>query len=208
MWPSSRSPLPRVRRIGPIVLCVALLLLTGTPVAAHESRQVGTYTLEVGLLDEPVYVGQRSGLDLIVTRAGNPVVGLDRTLRADVSYETFTMALTIEPKGAGEAGYAATFIPTAAGEYTFHLTGTIEGTPVDQSFSSGPTTFDEVRETASGEFPGALPTLAELAAQSKRGADAAGLVPIALGVGGAGVVVALLGLGIAFAALRRGRAES
>jgi hypothetical protein len=208
MWSSSGSRLQRVRTFGPMLLCGVLLLLIATPVDAHESRQVGNYTVEVGLLGEPVYVGQRSGLDLIVTRDGNAVAGLDRTLKAEVRYGTSTMTLAIEPKGEGETGYAATFIPTAAGAYTFHLTGTIDGTPLDESFTSSPTGFDEVRETSSGQFPVVLPTLAELAAQSKQGADAAGLVPIAVGVGAAGIVVALLGLGIGLAALRRGRAGS
>jgi hypothetical protein len=185
-----------------------LVSLVAAPVEAHESRQVGKYTVEVGLIDEPVYVGQRSGLDLQVSLADAPVTGLERTLKAEVDYGSSSLALTLEPALEGGTGYTATFIPTAAGKYTFRLTGTIEGTTVNESFTSNPTGFDEVQEAASGQFPVPLPTLTELAAEAKRGADAAALVPVALGLGVAGIVVGLLGLGVGLAGRRRRNAES
>ena len=95
------------------------------------------------------------------------------------------------------------FIPTAAGKYTFHLTGTIEGTAIDESFTSSPDGFNEVQEAASGQFPVTLPTAAELSAEAKKGADAASQVTIALALGGAGLVVGLLALGVALAGRRR-----
>ena len=54
----------------------------------------------------------------------------------------------------GEAGaYESVFIPTVAGPYTFHLTGTIDGTPVDESFTSSPEGFNEVQEATAVQFP-------------------------------------------------------
>jgi len=204
--PADRSSRLRLlRRLSPVALCGVLIVLLAATATAHESRQVGAYTFEVGFLDEPVYVGQRSGLELAVTKGGTPVEGLERTLKAEVKYGPATMALDLVPAAEGAAGYTATFIPTAAGKYTFHLSGTVEGTPVDESFTSSPTGFDEVRESASGQFPVVLPTTAELAADAKRGADAAALVPVALGAGVAGIVVGLLALGIGLAGRRRTR---
>jgi hypothetical protein len=185
-----------------------LLALVAVPAEAHESRTVGDYTLVVGLIGEPVYVGERSGLELQVSRGGAPVAGLERTLVTEVRYGSVAKTLMLEPAVEGGTGYTAAFIPTAAGKYTFRLSGTIDGNAVDESFTSSPTGFDEVRETASGQFPVILPTVAELAAESKRGADAAALVPIALGIGVAGLVVGLVGLGVGLAGRRRGNPGS
>ena len=47
------------------VLGVALTMLVGVGTAlAHEDREVGENTFVVGFLDEPVYAGQKSGLEL------------------------------------------------------------------------------------------------------------------------------------------------
>jgi hypothetical protein len=208
MWSSPRSRVKLARRLTPILVCAVLMSLAATPVEAHETRQVGNYTVSVGLIDEPVYVGQRSGLDLQVSLAGAPVTGLERTLKAQVDYGSSSLPLTLEPALDGGTGYTATFIPTAAGKYTFRLTGTIEETTVNESFTSSPTGFDEVQEAASGQFPIPLPTVTELAAEAKRGSDAAALVPAALGVGVAGIVVGLLGLGVGLAGRRRTNTES
>jgi len=189
--------------LGTLVAAGGLVALLASPVLAHEARQVAGFDLEVGLIGEPVFVGQESGMELFVTRDGKPVEGLATTLTVEVQYEASKRTLTLQPAGEDAPGYVAPFIPTAAGPYTFHLAGSIEGTPIDESFTSSPTGFDEVREAASGEFPVTLPTLAELADQSKKGADAAALVPVALALGAAGLVVGLLGLGVALAGRRR-----
>ena len=181
----------------------ALIALLASPVFAHEARQVAGYDLEVGLIGEPVFVGQESGMELGVTRDGKPVEGLAASLTVEVQYGSSKRTLALQPAGEDMPGYVAPFIPTAAGPYTFHLAGSIEGTPIDESFTSSSTGFEEVREAASGEFPVTLPTLAELADQAKKGADAAALVPVALAVGAAGLVVGLLGLGVALAGRRR-----
>jgi hypothetical protein len=180
-----------------------LLALVAAPALAHEQRTVAGFDIEVGLIGEPVFVGDKSGLDLQVTKDGKPVEGLATTVTVDVEYGSSKRTLTLQPAGETLPGYVAPFIPTAAGKYTFHLGGSIEGAPIDENFTSSPTGFEEVREAASGEFPATLPTVAELAAQAKKGADAAALVPVALGVGAAGLLVGLLGIGVALAGRRR-----
>ena len=59
------------------------------------------------------------------------------------------LSLSVEPFfEEGEFGtlgdYRAWFIPTSAGQYTFHFTGKIDGQSVDETFTSGPKTFDDV----------------------------------------------------------------
>ncbi len=181
-----------------------LVLATVAPAFAHQQVDFGAYHLEIGFIDEPVYVGDKSGLEFDVLKGSDPVAGLEKTLKAQVIYQGQSRDLTIEPETDDSGNfYRAYFIPTAAGPYTFHISGTIEGTAFDQSFTSGPTTFDEVQDAAPGQFPVQLPTLAELQAQAQKGADAASQVTIALALGGAGVIIGLLGVGLALAARRR-----
>jgi hypothetical protein len=58
--------------------------------------------------------------------------------------------------------YRAWFIPTAPGTYTFHFTGSIGSTKVDESFTSSPTTFDNVVDPAEVQFPVKPPSTADL----------------------------------------------
>ena len=66
--------------------------------------------------------------------------------------------------GFGTPGdYRAFFFPTAPGNYTFQFTGTIGSQKVDESFTSGPTTFSTVEDPASAQFPVKAPSNAQLA---------------------------------------------
>ena len=59
--------------------------------------------------------------------------------------------------------YDYPLIPTVVGTYTFHVFGTINGTSVNQTVTSGPTTFDSVADSSSAEFPIAVPAVAQVA---------------------------------------------
>jgi hypothetical protein len=195
----------RLRAVAVAGLASAFLVLaTVVPAFAHQQVDFGPYHLEIGFIDEPVYVGDKSGLEFDVFEGSAPIAGLEQTLKAQVIYQGVSRDLTIQPETDDSGNfYRAYFIPTAAGPYTFHIFGTIGGTAIDQSFTSGPTTFDEVQDAAPGQFPVQLPTLAELQANAQKGADAASQVQIALALGAAGVIVGLVGVGLALAARRR-----
>jgi hypothetical protein len=203
MQPCTRPGRTALRQLGSLGLAGLLLAGLVGPVLAHEEREVAGYSLEVGLIDEPVYVGESSGLEFHVTKGDQPVSGLDETLKAEVIYGESKRDLPLTEREADPGWYQSVFIPTAAGKYTFHLSGTIEGTAIDESFTSSPTGFNEVQEAAAGQFPVTLPTVAELSAEAKKGADAASQVTIALVLGAAGLVVGLLAVGIALAGRRR-----
>ncbi len=115
-------------RIGrAAVLAAALLALTAGIALAHEEREVGDYTFEVGFIDEPVFTGQKSGLEFFVSRGEEPVEGLEETLQAEVTFGSQTRDLEVSPRF-GEAGaYESVFFPTAAGPYTFRIYGEVEG---------------------------------------------------------------------------------
>jgi hypothetical protein len=186
-----------------LIACVAALLVAAS-VDAHEVRQVGDYTLEVGFIGEPVFTGDKSGLELVVTKGETPIEGLETTLVAEVIYGDSRRDLPLSSTPGRPGEYESVFIPTAAGPYTFHITGTIEGTPIDASFTSSPTGFDEVEELSAGQFPIQFPAPAELAADARRGRDAAAQMPLALALGAAGMILGLAALGVALAGRRRG----
>lgn len=191
------------RRAAALVAAAALLMLSTGIATAHEQRTIAGYDVEVGFLDEPVYVGDRSGLEFIVHKADKPITGLESTVKAEVIYQGQKRALTLSPEDGNDGSYESVFIPTAAGPYTFHLSGTIEGAAFDESFTSSPTGFDEVQDSSSGQFPVQFPSEGDLIANAQAGKDAAAQVPIALGVGIAGVVIGLIGLGVALSGRRR-----
>jgi hypothetical protein len=203
MHPLSAPRRTTVRRLGAAGLAGLLTVLLAAPALAHEGRDVGGYSLEVGLIAEPVFVGERSGLEFHVAKGDQPVAGLDQTLKATVTYGQQTRDLPLREREEDPGWYESVFIPTAAGKYTFHLTGSIEGKAIDESFTSSPTGFNEVQEATAGQFPATLPTVTELSAEAKKGADASGQVTIALVLGAAGLIAGLLALGVALAGRRR-----
>jgi hypothetical protein len=79
-----------------------LTLLVGIgAVSAHEHREVGEYSIEVGFLEEPVYTGDKSGLELFVAHheSEEPVEGLEETLSAEVTFGDETRELELEVGG-------------------------------------------------------------------------------------------------------------
>jgi hypothetical protein len=193
-------------RVGAAIVMAACLALIAAPVLAHEERTVAGYDMEVGFINEPVFVGDKSGLEFSVMKDNQPVTGLEQTLTAQVIYAGETRDLPLDARDDSPGWYQSVFIPTAAGPYTFHISGTIQGTTIDESFTSSPTGFDEVQEAGAGQWPNELPTVSELAATASKGADAANTALIALGVGVIGVVIGVIGLGIALASRRKAAA--
>jgi hypothetical protein len=185
------------------VLGVALTLLVGVgTTVAHESREVGEYTFVVGFLDEPVYAGQKSGLDLRISIGEEPVEGAEEGLQAEVIYADDTRALELSPSFGEPGAYRAVFFPTAAGPYTFRVFGDLGGMAIDESFTAGPDTFGEVQDTAGGQFPVVYPAPADLARDAEAGAAAATTATLALAIGGAGLVAGLVAIGLALARRR------
>ena len=132
---------------------VALLGLAG-PAVAHQRQllQVGgtDYLLVVGSLDEPVFTGDKSGVDLTVlvpdaaspmdSRAEKvkPVEGLEKSLKVEVKAGPHTRVFELEPRFRAPGRYDAVFFPTVATTYTYRLFGTINGAPFDVAFVCSP----------------------------------------------------------------------
>jgi hypothetical protein len=144
----------------------ALLVVSPISVGAHEHREIGEYTLVVGFINEPAVSGELNGLSLTVHQAstsatpvaegedeGTPVEGLESTLQAEVILGDQKMPLTLSTVWKTPGAYESWFIPTAPGDYSFHIWGTINGTQIDETFTAGPDTFSTVTDRSTIEFP-------------------------------------------------------
>ncbi len=200
------------RMIGLAASCgIVAVFVLAVPFAAsaHEQREIagGQYSVVVGFLDEPAFAGEKNGLDFRVSKIGapgtegaaeaegTPVVGLFDTLQAEVIFGDQRMALPLEPAFGDLGAYESPFFPTTPGDYTFRIFGTIEGTAVDETFTSSPQGFSSVQDPAPLQFP-------KPAAAMENGAALAGTVAEtgsgSAGFGGAGTA-GVVGLGLAVA---------
>jgi hypothetical protein len=186
-------------------MAIAAAVMPGS-VMAHVEIDVGDgqYVMEVGFRDEPAYLGQPNALALRVeeyaTGGTEPVNDLAATLSAEVSKEGQEMTLPLVPVGEGE--YEAAFVPTVTGDYTFRISGAIGEATVDESVTSGPTTFNSVEPLSTIEFPQPLPDPVQLQT-AVAGANAAASTARTLGV--VGIVAGVLGLILGALALARSR---
>lgn len=193
-----------LKRIGRgAVLGAVLTMVVGTgAVLAHESRDVGEHTYIVGFIDEPVFTGQKSGLEFGAFHGEEPLEGLEETLSASVTFGDETRDLELEPRFGEPGWYESIFFPTAAGPYTFRIFGDIEGEAFDESFTSGPDTFSEVQDVTGGQFPVQFPSTGDVVRDAEAGAAAATTATIALVLGGVGLLASLAALGLALARRR------
>ena len=149
-------------------------LMAATPASAHETRGGGPVRFVVGWGDEPTYTGFKNSVQVNVTEAsGTPVIDLGDTLKVEVIKGAERTTLPLVPNfrvgGFGTPGdYRAWLTPTRPGSYTFRLTGTVRGQNVDESFTSSPTTFNEVEDMTSIAFPAKDPSTGQLATRIDR----------------------------------------
>jgi hypothetical protein len=224
----------RIASMGAVAGLVGMLAVftTAGPAAAHEERKVGNYVFHVGFGDEPAYAGAKNSVQLLLhdAKTDKPVAEIGDQLKVDVTQgagsatdDSQKMTMNVEPFfEVGEFGtpgdYRAFFIPTVAGTYTFHLTGSINGQKVDQKFTSGPQTFSDAQDPSQVEFPAKEPSgiqlsqrldrevprlndaLAASQSRANKAEDAAGQARIIAIVG---VVVGVLGLAAAGFAMRK-----
>lgn len=202
--PTGITGRPSRTALGAAVALAAALVLS-MQAAAHEVRPVGdgNYSMTVGFLNEPAYLGLENGLFVNIVQIGGanePVEDLQETLQAEVIFGASTMPLTLAPLDGSPGSYAARFIPTRAGDYTFHITGTIADQTVNEEFRSSPSTFDSVQPADAAQFPDPVPAGSDLATALSDAEDDASsartLATIGIGVGAFGLLIALFVLGM------------
>jgi hypothetical protein len=103
---------------------------------AHEEVESGGYIFEIGWLAEPPVVGERNGLELFVAPHDDPEAGVEgiTTLQFTVEYGSASRTYELAPAQEEPGHYSASFIPAVEGQYTFRLTGTVEGQAVNVEF--------------------------------------------------------------------------
>jgi hypothetical protein len=149
---------------------IAVAAFSAGPAAAHTDVAIGDLSLVVGFGTEPAYSGEPNSVEVLVTHDGEAVTDLrPGDLQVEVSFGDASTTIDLEPNFAvgsyGEPGdYRGWFVPAEAGEYTFHITGTVDDEEVDEEVTSGPKTFSDVVDIAEVTFPPAdAPTNEELA---------------------------------------------
>ncbi len=135
---------------------------------AHETRQVGPYTLVVGFATEPAFEGQMNGVQLRVRQGegdeAQPIEGVEETLEVEVTHiaSGVSQAMALRPVFGDPGHYRNNWIPTAPGQYRFRFFGTIGDLQVDETFESGPGTFNPVEPASALYFPENVPAAREL----------------------------------------------
>jgi len=198
-----------------MLACMAVAVFA-VPSGAHETKEVGGYSFVVGWGIEPAYVGQLNSVQLIVTHKadGDPVNDPGARLSVIVTYGTEEIKMDLVPTYSGDLGtgtpgeYRALLIPTAPGDYTFHVTGTIGGTKVNEKVTSSPKTFSPVEDASAAQFPVKVPGMEQVAQRldaelprlatdsevSSAVSSAKTLGYVGIAVGTAGVVLAAFSL--------------
>ena len=156
---------------GAAALLVLSLALVAAPAFAHETTKAGELALELGWGTEPAYTGQLNTVQLIVTHEadGDPINDPGARLTATVTYGEQSQEFELAPTygagtGVGNPGeYTALIIPTAPGDYTFHVKGTVGGAKVDLEVTSSPKTFSPVEDAQAVQFPVKVPGTEQVA---------------------------------------------
>ncbi len=165
---------------------------------AHTRVEIGPYTIILGWEFEPVIVGERNALVLEVLEGDVPVLGLEGTLRLDVLYGGRTFIGNLAPTSTPGL-YRAEIVPTVRGQYQVQLTGMIEDLAVDELLNP-----EEVLPARVLQFPESQPDPAEVQASISA---LEGQVQTAVIVGAVGILVGILGIGLAVFSLRRTSAK-
>ncbi len=174
-----------LRLAGASVAVFALVSSSAVIASAHALLQAGQYHVAIGWQVEPssgtvTYVGQPNAIQVFidVPTPSNPVATPISDLNADCTKPDFQVTATFgtatssplcpHPAFDADTGrgrldeYDVVLTPTRVGDYKLHIFGSIHGTAIDQTVTSGPTTFDSVGDQNSTEFPAFVPALSDL----------------------------------------------
>jgi hypothetical protein len=163
--------------LSAVLILVAAIIPAGLA-SAHERRQVGDLWMVVGWKTEPALNLQPNSLDLRVYRLKPgtdpaaqtaadrlPVTGLEKTLRAELSFGEQKRELEVTARFNDPGAYDGLVIPNTVGDYTFRIYGAIEGTNIDEKFSSADKKFNAVQDTAPISFPAKAMSVSDIAVQ-------------------------------------------
>lgn len=162
--------MPRHRRSQPVVaLGIAIVLMLSAVVWTHERQVVGPYRLTIGWGDEPAFAGSKNFVSLAVAdAAGMPVADINGSLAVEIFFGDQRLTLPLRPAWQRPGEFRAWLLPTRSGTYTFHITGTVKGQPIDTRSTCSEKTFDCVRDVSEMQFPVQDPSAGQLADRVNR----------------------------------------
>jgi hypothetical protein len=147
-----------------VVLSVVVVVVVVPTARAHETKAVGAVNLIIGWGDEPAFSGLKNAVEVDVRdQAGAGVNDPTASLTVDVAFGSEHVSLPLRPVRDVTGKFRAWLLPTRAGTYSFHVTGTIRGQAVDTTSTCSDTTFACVVEASSIQFPVKDPSVGQLA---------------------------------------------
>jgi hypothetical protein len=170
--------------VAAVLLAIWIVAVAALPASGHLHEKVGDIEFTVGWASEPAFAGEPNTIQVFVTEAapaggeeeGPPVDSRQVKLTVEVIFgdkdaTTKMAAVPLEPFAFGSPGEyrVETFVPSRAGTWTFHFTGTIKGKAFDKFYTSGSkgaiegTEYSDVKEVAAVSFPEKDQTNADLA---------------------------------------------
>ena len=149
-----------------VTLLTLSLVLSVAATVAHEGREVGEYTIVFGWRVEPAYAGLYNGplITITETETNAPVEGAE-TLQLLAHFGGEATFLQLQPVFGEPGNYTANLIPTRPGDYTFHLSGTLGETQVNELFKSADGEFSPVEPATDIMFPAPAPADTDQQAQ-------------------------------------------
>lgn len=178
-----------------LLITIAALPLT-PPALAHGESEIGPYVVITGWEIEPPIVGERNAIVFEITENGQPVTGLEASLKMQVSYAGRTFLGNLEPTG-DPGHYRTPILPTVRGQYEVQLTGNVAGVAIN-----GMVEPEEVLPASLLQFPEAPADNLNLADRLGGLADEIRMVQ---GLAIAGIILGLISLILSGIRLRRRR---
>lgn len=134
----------RVFALG-LVVGVILAFVVG-PAAAEETRTIGGYQVTVGFARVPVYPLEANPFEIrVTTPAGEPVLGLEKSLRLRVGVPNqVTETWNLDPVAGQPGAYQVVLALPRAGDFFMDLIGDIQGQPVQERFITGQNGLEKV----------------------------------------------------------------
>jgi hypothetical protein len=147
-----------------ITVAIGVLLLfasvTTIQFASAHQRQLFTigdkdYLFVVGSMNEPVYVDDKSGVELFAywpnasdpvnsqANGTRPIEGLEKMLKVEISAGDKNKTLDFEPAFREPGHYEASFFPTVETTYNYRLFGDINGTAFNVTWTCSPAGAEE-----------------------------------------------------------------
>jgi hypothetical protein len=189
-----------------LVAALALLAAFGAGAApAHVTEEAGSFAVELGWGEEPPRLGAENFVEVnVADAAGRAVAVPSEALSVEVVYGNAATTLPLTPTGEPGA-LEARLTPTRPGTYSFQVSGSVDGRPLDAGATCGDSTFECVEAGGAVQFPVEDPSAGELAQRLSSEAarvEAAGeRADSAEARAGAALVVAAVALALAAVAL-------